>query len=192
LSPPRSRTRKVVLSLQVRKRVLASLPRSKRPCGGLRLWSPTNRLRTRSSPWSPKKSGESSTSHSWHWLGTSPTDPRWTSTLKAIGEELTVDTLVYRYKTESGVDGLAGAEGAFTACSFWYIECLARAGELEKARLLFEKMLGYANHVGLYAEELGRSGQHLGNYPQALTHLALISAATYLDRALSGNLPNWR
>ena len=122
----------------------------------------------------------------------SPTDPRWTSTLKAIGEELTVDTLVYRYKTESGVDGLAGAEGAFTACSFWYIECLARAGELERARLLFEKMLGYANHVGLYAEELGRSGQHLGNYPQALTHLALISAATYLDRALSGNLPNWR
>jgi GH15 family glucan-1,4-alpha-glucosidase len=122
----------------------------------------------------------------------SPMDPRWLSTLKAIEEELTVDTLVYRYKTESGVDGLAGAEGAFTACSFWFIECLARSGELDKARLLFEKMLGYANHVGLYAEELGRSGQHLGNYPQALTHLALISAATYLDRALSGDLPNWR
>jgi GH15 family glucan-1,4-alpha-glucosidase len=122
----------------------------------------------------------------------SPMDPRWLSTLKAIEEELTVDTLVYRYRTESGVDGLAGAEGAFTACSFWFIECLARSGELEKARLLFEKMLGYANHVGLYAEELGRSGQHLGNYPQALTHLALISAATYLDRALSGDLPTWR
>jgi GH15 family glucan-1,4-alpha-glucosidase len=122
----------------------------------------------------------------------SPTDPRWLSTLKAIEEELTVDTLVYRYKTETGLDGLAGAEGAFTACSFWFIECLARSGELDKARLLFEKMLGYANHVGLYAEELGRSGQHLGNYPQALTHLALISAATYLDRALSGDQPNWR
>ena len=109
----------------------------------------------------------------------SPTDPRWLSTLKAIEEELTVDTLVYRYKTETGLDGLRGDEGAFT-------------GELDKARLLFEKMLGYANHVGLYSEELGRSGQHLGNYPQALTHLALISAATYLDRALSGKLPTWR
>ncbi|HEX6495975.1 MAG TPA: glycoside hydrolase family 15 protein [Acidobacteriaceae bacterium] len=122
----------------------------------------------------------------------SPTDPRWLSTLKAIEKELTVDTLVYRYKTESGLDGLNGTEGSFTACSFWFIECLARSGELEKARLLFEKMLGYANHVGLYAEELGRSGQHLGNYPQALTHLALISAATYLDRALSGDLPTWK
>lgn len=122
----------------------------------------------------------------------SPTDPRWVSTLKAIEEELTVDTLVYRYKTEGGWDGLAGEEGAFTACSFWFIECLARSGELDKARLLFEKMLGYANHLGLYSEELGKSGQHLGNFPQALTHLALISAATYLDRALSGDLPNWR
>jgi GH15 family glucan-1,4-alpha-glucosidase len=122
----------------------------------------------------------------------SPSDPRWISTLKAIEEELTVDTLVYRYKTETGLDGLTGTEGAFTACSFWFIECLARAGQLDKARLLFEKMLGYANHVGLYSEELGRSGQHLGNYPQALTHLALISAATYLDRALSGDLPTWR
>ncbi|MFL6428985.1 MAG: glycoside hydrolase family 15 protein [Acidobacteriaceae bacterium] len=122
----------------------------------------------------------------------SPMDPRWLSTLKAIEEELTVDTLVYRYKTESGLDGMAGTEGSFTACSFWFIECLARSGELDKARLLFEKMLGYANHVGLYSEELGRSGQHLGNYPQALTHLALISAATYLDRALSGDLPTWK
>jgi GH15 family glucan-1,4-alpha-glucosidase len=122
----------------------------------------------------------------------SPRDPRWLATLKAIEEELAVDTLVYRYKTEGEWDGLTGTEGAFTACSFWFIESLARAGELEKARLLFEKMLGYANHLGLYSEELGRSGQHLGNYPQALTHLALISAATYLDRALSGNLPTWR
>jgi GH15 family glucan-1,4-alpha-glucosidase len=122
----------------------------------------------------------------------SPRDPRWLATLKAIEEELAVDTLVYRYKTEGEWDGLTGTEGAFTACSFWFIECLARAGELEKARLLFEKMLGYANHLGLYSEELGKSGQHLGNYPQALTHLALISAATYLDRALSGSLPTWR
>ena len=122
----------------------------------------------------------------------SPTDPRWLATLKAIEEELTVDTLVYRYKTDGGWDGLAGEEGAFTACSFWFIECLARSGQLDKARLLFEKMLGYANHLGLYSEELGRSGQHLGNFPQALTHLALISAATYLDRALTGNLPPWR
>jgi len=85
------------------------------------------------------------------------------------------------------VDGLPGGEGSFTACSFWYIECLARAGELEKAQLLFEKLLGYANHVGLYSEQIGPSGQHLGNFPQAFTHLALISAATYLDRALSDN-----
>lgn len=122
----------------------------------------------------------------------SPRDPRWIGTLQAIEKNLTVDTLVYRYKTDGGWDGLSGTEGAFTACSFWFIECLARSGELEKARLLFEKMLGYANHLGLYSEELGKSGQHLGNYPQALTHLALISAATYLDRALSGNLPTWR
>ena len=122
----------------------------------------------------------------------SPQDPRWLATLKAIEDDLAVDTLVYRYKTDGGWDGLAGEEGAFTACSFWFIECLARSGQLEKARLLFEKMLGYANHLGLYAEELGTSGQHLGNFPQALTHLALISAATYLDRALSGNLPAWR
>ena len=102
----------------------------------------------------------------------------------AIEEELTVDTLVYRYKTESGLDGLAGTEGAFTACSFWFIECLARAGELQKARLLFEKMLGYANHLGLFAEQTGPRGEALGNFPQALTHLALISAAYNLDRSL--------
>ena len=82
--------------------------------------------------------------------------------------------------------------GVIACCSFWFIECVARSGELEKARLLFEKMLGYANHLGLHAEELGPSGQHLGNYPEALTHLALVSAATYLDRALSGDLPTWR
>jgi len=117
----------------------------------------------------------------------SPVDPMWRSTMKAIEARLVEDTLVHRYEAErTGVDGLPGGEGSFTACSFWYIECLARAGELEKAQLLFEKLLGYANHLGLYSEELGPSGQHLGNFPQAFTHLALISTATYLDRVLSG------
>jgi GH15 family glucan-1,4-alpha-glucosidase len=117
----------------------------------------------------------------------SPTDPRWLSTLEAIEKNLTQDALVYRYDNiSSPVDGLSGAEGGFTACSFWFIECLARSHQTEKARLLFDKMLGYANHLGLYSEQLGSSGEHLGNFPQAFTHLALISAATFLDRALSG------
>jgi GH15 family glucan-1,4-alpha-glucosidase len=117
----------------------------------------------------------------------SPVDPMWRSTMKAIESQLVEDTLVCRYEAErTHVDGLPGGEGSFTACSFWYIECLARAGELEKAQLLFEKLLGYANHLGLYSEQIGPSGQHLGNFPQAFTHLALISTATYLDRALSG------
>jgi GH15 family glucan-1,4-alpha-glucosidase len=117
----------------------------------------------------------------------SPVDPMWRSTMKAIEARLVEDTLVRRYEAErTHVDGIAGGEGSFTACSFWYIECLARGGELEKAQLLFEKLLGYANHLGLYSEEIGPSGQHLGNFPQAFTHLALISAATYLDRVLSG------
>ena len=117
----------------------------------------------------------------------SPVDPMWRSTMKAIEARLVEDTLVHRYEPErTHVDGLPGAEGSFTACSFWYIECLARAGELEKAQLLFEKLLGYANHLGLYSEQIGPSGQHLGNFPQAFTHLALISTATYLDRVLSG------
>ncbi len=117
----------------------------------------------------------------------SPVDPMWRSTLRAIEGRLIEDTLVRRYEVErTHVDGLPGGEGSFTACSFWYVECLARAGDLEKAQLLFEKLLGYANHLGLYSEELGSNGQHLGNFPQAFTHLALISAATYLDRVLSG------
>ena len=118
----------------------------------------------------------------------SPVDHRWLSTLEAIGRNLTEDTLVYRYDNAvASVDGLRGREGSFTACSFWYIECLARAHQTEKARLLFDKMMGYANHLGLYSEELGSSGEHLGNFPQAFTHLALISAATFLDRELDGN-----
>jgi pentatricopeptide repeat protein len=124
----------------------------------------------------------------------SPVDRRWLSTLDAIEKYLTEDTLVYRYdNTMASVDGLKGQEGSFTACSFWYIECLARAHQVDKARLLFDKMMGYANHVGLYSEELGSSGEHLGNFPQAFTHLALISAATFLDRALDGgNKGPWR
>ncbi len=117
----------------------------------------------------------------------SPVDPMWCSTMKAIEARLVEDVLVHRYEAErTHVDGIPGGEGSFTACSFWYIECLARAGELEKAQLLFEKLLGYANHLGLYSEQIGPSGQHLGNFPQAFTHLALISTATYLDRVLSG------
>jgi GH15 family glucan-1,4-alpha-glucosidase len=118
----------------------------------------------------------------------SPVDHQWLSTLEAIERNLTEDTLVYRYDNAiAPVDGLRGEEGSFTACSFWYIECLARAHQTEKARLLFDKMLGYANHLGLYSEQLGSSGEHLGNFPQAFTHLALISAATFLDRELDGN-----
>jgi GH15 family glucan-1,4-alpha-glucosidase len=119
----------------------------------------------------------------------SPTDPRWLSTLDRIEEQLTEDNFVYRYKP--GEDGIDGGEGSFTACSFWLVECLARAGRLEKARLLFNMTLGYANHLGLFSEQLGTSGEHLGNFPQALTHLALISAATYLDRKLNGAKETW-
>ncbi|HEX2220126.1 MAG TPA: glycoside hydrolase family 15 protein [Gemmatimonadales bacterium] len=114
------------------------------------------------------------------------TDPRWLSTLRAVERRLVEDSLVYRYEIEGPeTDGLEGAEGSFSICSFWYIECLSRSGDLQKARFLFEKMLGYASHVGLYAEEIGPAGEHLGNYPQAFTHLALISAAYDLDRRLS-------
>lgn len=114
----------------------------------------------------------------------SPTDPRWLATLKAVGDELTDDSLVYRYSADSELDGQSDAEGTFNMCSFWYIECVARAGDLPKAQFLFEKMLGYANHLGLYSEETGPAGEQLGNFPQAFTHLALISAAYYLNRAL--------
>ncbi len=120
-----------------------------------------------------------------------PTDPRWLSTLDAVRDELVDDTLVYRYRLGDAVsDGLRGEEGTFSMCSFWYVECLARAGRIHEARFAFEKMLGYANHVGLYAEELGPRGEHLGNFPQAFTHLALISAAFQLNRSLADG--GWR
>jgi len=116
----------------------------------------------------------------------SPTDPRWISTLRAIENDLVSDSLVYRYRLENGFsDGLSGEEGTFSMCSFWYVECLSRMGDLHQARFFFEKMLGYANHLGLYGEELGPQAQHLGNFPQAFTHLALVSAAFDLDRRLS-------
>jgi GH15 family glucan-1,4-alpha-glucosidase len=116
----------------------------------------------------------------------SPKDPRWLSTLARIEKELVSDSLVYRYRPQlAAPDGMISHEGTFSMCTFWYVECLSRAGQLEKARLFFEKMLGYANHLGLYSEQLGFEGEHLGNFPQAFTHLALISAAYNLDKQLN-------
>jgi GH15 family glucan-1,4-alpha-glucosidase len=123
----------------------------------------------------------------------SPADPKWLGTLKAIECNLVEDARVYRYKEQnSEVDGLRGTEGSFTACSFWYAECLARCRQTAKAHGMFERALSYGNHLGLFAEELGTSGRHQGNFPQALTHLALISAAYYLDKDLAGELGAWR
>lgn len=113
-----------------------------------------------------------------------PNDPRMLSTLDATMQELVSDNLVYRYNLDHTDDGLLGEEGTFSICTFWLVEALTRAGRLTEARLMFEKMLGYANHLGLYAEEIGASGEALGNFPQAFTHLALISAAFNLDRQL--------
>ncbi|MGX7002016.1 glycoside hydrolase family 15 protein [Caballeronia sp. KNU42] len=120
-----------------------------------------------------------------------PKDPRWLSTLDAIGRELGIDPLIFRYTRGDELDGLPGEEGGFSACSFWYAEALVRAGRVNEGRLVFEKMLAYANHVGLYSEEVAISGEALGNFPQALTHLALISTAFQLDRSLDGAHPQW-
>jgi len=114
----------------------------------------------------------------------SPTDPKWLATLDALTADLVSDSLVYRYDPEASPDGLRGEEGTFSICSFWYVEALTRSGRIDEARLAFEKMLTYANHLGLYAEQISRSGRQQGNFPQAFTHLALISAAFNLDRAL--------
>ncbi len=128
----------------------------------------------------------------------SPTDPRMLSTLAAIRQPphkggLVSDSLVFRYNLDHSADGLMGDEGTFNMCTFWLVEALTRAGrtdpkKLDEARLIFERMLGYANHLGLYAEETGPSGEALGNFPQAFTHLSLISAAYNLDRALGGRV----
>jgi GH15 family glucan-1,4-alpha-glucosidase len=117
-----------------------------------------------------------------------PRDPRFLATLDRIGADLVTDSLVRRYHTD-GSDGLPDAEGTFSLCSFWYVEALTRAGRLTQARRMFEQMLTYANHLGLYAEEVGPAGEALGNFPQAFTHLALISAAVNLDRALKASGP---
>jgi GH15 family glucan-1,4-alpha-glucosidase len=119
-------------------------------------------------------------------------DPRMLGTLEAIMKDprdggLVSDSLVHRYPP--GADGLAGDEGTFNLCSFWLVEALTRAGQsdackLNKARIIFERMLGYANHLGLYAEQTSPRGEALGNFPQGFTHLALISAAVNLDRVL--------
>ena len=125
----------------------------------------------------------------------SPTDPKMLSTLDAINRSpdqggLVSNSLVYRYDVSRTSDGLSGDEGTFNICSFWLVEAMTRAGRydrprLEQARLMFEKMLSYSNHLGLYAEETGPKGEALGNFPQAVTHLALISAAFNLDRTLN-------
>ena len=115
-------------------------------------------------------------------------DRRFLATLDRIGEELVSDSLVRRYEPD-GSDGLSGSEGTFNLCSFWYVEALARAGRIDEGRYVFEKMLTHANHVGLFAEEIGPAGDALGNFPQAFTHLALISAAYNLDRALQSEWP---
>lgn len=112
----------------------------------------------------------------------SPADPRFLSTLEAIERELVTDSLVFRY--DPATDGLDGDEGTFSLCTFWYVEALTRAGRLHDAQLALEKMFTYANHVGLYAEQVSATGDQVGNFPQAFTHLSLISAAINLDRAL--------
>lgn len=111
----------------------------------------------------------------------SPRDPRWLSTLEAMERELVSDSLVYRYDPEASPDGLRGSEGTFSLCSFLYVDALAQSGQLGPARYAFDKMLTYANHAGLFAEEIGPTGEQLGNFPQAFTHLALITAALSLD-----------
>jgi GH15 family glucan-1,4-alpha-glucosidase len=127
-----------------------------------------------------------------------PTDPRMLSTIDAILKSprdggLVTDSLVRRYPPQPRIDGLPGEEGTFNMCSFWLVEALTRASladpeKLDQARLLFERVLGYANHLGLYAEQTGPQGEALGNFPQAFTHLALISAAFNLDRMLGSQV----
>jgi GH15 family glucan-1,4-alpha-glucosidase len=113
-----------------------------------------------------------------------PSDPMWLSTLAAMDDELVSDSLVYRYNPSASPDGLRGHEGTFSICTFWYVDALARSGRLEQARYAFEKMFTYANHLGLYAEEIGLTGEQLGNFPQAFTHLSLINAAITLNHQL--------
>jgi GH15 family glucan-1,4-alpha-glucosidase len=114
----------------------------------------------------------------------SPFDPMWISTLNATDQELVSDSLVYRYDPSASPDGLRGHEGTFSIATYWYVDALARSGRLEEARLVFQKMATYANHLGLFAEQIGLTGDQQGNFPQAFTHLALINAAINLDYQL--------
>jgi GH15 family glucan-1,4-alpha-glucosidase len=113
-----------------------------------------------------------------------PRDPKWLATLDAMDDELVTDSLVYRYDPQASPDGLLGSEGTFSLCTFAYVDALARAGRLAQARQAFEKMFTYANHLGLYSEEIALTGEQIGNFPQAFTHLSLIDAAVTLDAAL--------
>jgi len=113
-----------------------------------------------------------------------PTDEKWISTLAAMDKTLVSDSLVYRYDPKASPDGLRGSEGTFSLCTGFYVDALTRTGRLEDARLVFEKMLTYANHLGLFSEEIGLTGEQLGNFPQAFTHLSLINAAVNLDKQL--------
>ena len=118
------------------------------------------------------------------------TDERMRSTIDAIAEELTRDGLVVRYLNDEGLnaDGLTGEEGTFTICSFWLASALAKAGELERAEALFDQLAGYANDLGLLAEEIDvASGEQLGNFPQAFSHIGLITAAWEIDKAREGS-----
>lgn len=113
-------------------------------------------------------------------------EPRWLKTFAAIEEKLSADVLIFRYKQEHGAtDGLEGEEASFTICSFWYAECLARIGRIDDATVVMQKLLGYGNHLGLFSEEIGIHGEQLGNFPQAFSHLSLISAAFQIDKKLA-------
>ena len=119
----------------------------------------------------------------------SATDPVWLKTLDAIGERLSDGGLVYRYRNR---DGISGGEGAFVACTFWYVECLARAGRIDQAHHEMERGIRLANSLRLFSEEVSITGEPLGNFPQALSHLAFVSAAYFLDRRLSEPAGLWQ
>jgi GH15 family glucan-1,4-alpha-glucosidase len=118
---------------------------------------------------------------------TAETDPRIVHTIERIQRELMHEPHVFRYRQNAADDGLKGVEGTFSICSFWLVEALTRAGKLEEARQNLDQMLTYANHLGLYSEEIGPLGEAYGNFPQAFTHLALIRVCHALDQALGGD-----
>ncbi|MGC4768673.1 glycoside hydrolase family 15 protein [Micromonospora sp. DT44] len=117
-----------------------------------------------------------------------PNDPMWLSTLRAMDNELVSDSLVYRYDPKASPDGLVGSEGTFSMCTFWYVQALAQAGRIDDAQLTFEKMLTYSTPLGLYSEEIAPTGEQIGNFPQAFSHLSLISTAHHLNALLDRQL----